>query len=93
MVKISKIIDIKPFEIISLFDDGEIRVLDVYPLIQKHLHLEGVDKLLETTAFEKAQLGQFGEIFWKNIVKSKDNMFLDYDISPEYFYSNGKKLN
>jgi hypothetical protein len=34
-------------------------------------------------------LGDFGEIFWSNIVESKDKQLMDYDISPEYFYFNG----
>jgi hypothetical protein len=89
MLKINKIINIEPFQITGRFNDGQIKKLDIYPIIQNHIHLKGVESLLNESIFNKAQLGDFGEIFWSNIVESKDKQLMDYDISPEYFYFNG----
>jgi hypothetical protein len=89
MLKINKIINIEPFQITGRFNDGQIKKLDIYPIIQNQIHLKGVESLLNESIFNKAQLGDFGEIFWSNIVESKDKQLMDYDISPEYFYFNG----
>ncbi|MCP9755234.1 DUF2442 domain-containing protein [Lacihabitans sp. CCS-44] len=89
MLKIKKIINIEPFQITGKFNDGQIKKLDVFPIIQNHIHLKGVENLLNVSVFNKAQLGVFGEIYWPKIVKSKANDMMDYDISPEYFYYNG----
>lgn len=92
MLKISKILRIDSFKIIGQFNDGQIKKLDVYPIIQNHLHLKGVNNLLNLAVFDKAKVGDFGEIFWSNIVELKDETLLDYDISPEYFYFNGETI-
>lgn len=90
MLKINKIINIEPFQITGMFNDGQIKKLDIFPIIQNHIHLKGVENLLNESVFKKAQLGVFGEIFWSKIVESKDNNLLDYDISPDFFYHNGE---
>jgi hypothetical protein len=92
MLKINKILKIDTFNITGQFNDGQIKKLDVYPLIQNHLHLKGVNNLLDLSVFKKAKVGDFGEIFWSNIVETKNETLLDYDISPEYFYFNGESI-
>jgi hypothetical protein len=39
MLKINKIINIEPFQITGRFNDGQIKKLDIYPIIQNHIHL------------------------------------------------------
>lgn len=92
MVRLNKIIAINAFQITGQFNDGQIKKLDVYPLIKNHLHLNGVDKLLNEEVFNNAKLGDFGEIYWSQIVTSKNAILMDYDISPEYFYVNGEEV-
>lgn len=92
MLKINKIINIEPFQITGMFNDGQIKKLDIFPLIQNHIHLKGVKNLLIESVFNNAQLGVFGEIFWSKIVESNDNDLMDYDISPEFFYNNGENV-
>lgn len=89
MVRINKIIAINSFQITGQFNDGQIKRLGVYPRIKNHLHLNGVSSLLDETIFKNAKLGDFGEIYWPQIVVSKDATIMDYDISPEFFYNNG----
>ncbi len=92
MLRIKKIINIEPFQITGMFNDGQIKMLDIFPIIQNHIHLRGVESLLNESIFNKAQLGDFGEIFWSNIVETKDKYLMNYDISPEYFYHNGENV-
>jgi hypothetical protein len=92
MLRINKIINIEPFKITGMINDGQIKKLDIFPIIQKHIHFKGVESLLNESIFNKAQLGDFGEIFWSNIVESKDKYLMNYDISPEYFYHFGKTV-
>lgn len=92
MLRIKKIINIEPFQITGMFNDGQIKKLDIFPIIQNHIHLKGVESLLNESIFIKAQLGDFGEIFWSNIVESKDKYLMNYDISSEYFYHFGKPV-
>jgi hypothetical protein len=47
---------------------------------------------LNETIFKNAKLGAFGEIYWPQIVVSKDVTLMDYDISPEFFYNNGVEV-
>ncbi|MCP9767771.1 DUF2442 domain-containing protein [Lacihabitans sp. LS3-19] len=93
MLKINKIINIEPFQITGIFNDGQIKKLDIFPIIQNHIHHKGVKNLLNESVFNNAQLGVFGEIFWSKIVESNDNHLMDYDISPEYFYNNGENVD
>jgi hypothetical protein len=94
MIQVSKILSIQPFEITCLLSNGVIKKLNVLPLIENHLHLDGVEKLKESSVFLSASIGAMGEICWKDIVKSKDGLTtMDYDISPEFLMHNGITLN
>ena len=92
MARLNKIIVINSFQITGQFNDGQIKVLDVYPLIKSHLNLNGASSLLNETIFKNAKLGAFGEIYWPKIVVSKYSTLMDYDISPEFFYNNGVEV-
>ncbi len=95
MIKITNITIQKPYHLICEFNHKEIRSLDVLPIIQGHVHLKGVDQLLDESVFGTVSIGEFGEIVWKNIVSNTYNgveTIWDYDISPEYAYSNSSDL-
>jgi hypothetical protein len=93
MLKIEKIISIEPYEIVSKFNNGETKKLNILPIIQNHIEFDGVEKLLDEKIFKTAKLGVFTEIYWKKIVKTSKNEIWNYDISPEYFYENGIEIN
>ena len=87
MVKVTEILEAKPYTVICKLSDGTIRRVDVGPLLQKHKHLEGIEKLYDEKVFNKAFVGNFGEIVWKDIVTTyQQNVptVWDYDISPEF---------
>jgi hypothetical protein len=43
MLRINKIINIEPYQITGMFNDGQVKKLDIFPIIQKHIHLKGVE--------------------------------------------------
>ena len=91
MLRITKITTQSPYLLLCEFNYQEIRKLDVLPIIQNHQHLKGVDRLLNEYTFQQVEIGQFGEIVWKDIVVTIQNgeeIVWDYDISPEFAFQN-----
>jgi hypothetical protein len=87
MIKVTEIIEAKPYTVICKLSDGTVKHIDVMPLLEKHKHLEGIEKLYDKDIFSKASVGKFGEILWKDIVTTyQENTptVWDYDISPEF---------
>ncbi|MFP5041761.1 hypothetical protein [Parasediminibacterium sp. JCM 36343] len=65
--------------------------MDVYPLIQNHKNLNGIEQLLANQVFSKARIGEMGEIVWDKIIKTNvygKVVIWDYDISPEFAFYN-----
>ena len=87
MLKVDKIIKIEPYNIVCLFNNGIEKSINVFPIIENHNHLIGIEKLKDENVFCMAKIGFFGEIFWENIIyNTKDKNWLDYDMSPEFIY-------
>ena len=95
MIRIDKIIEIAPYYVGCLFNTGELKRIEVLPLLLNHQHLNGIDQLKDHSVFEKALIGEMGELKWEKIILSpKDNSGKrwDYDISPEFAYEIGNIL-
>lgn len=91
MIRVAEIEKKEPYILTCKFNNGLTKKLDILPLIKNHKNLEGIDKLLDTAIFDSVQIGEFGEIVWKNIIKSTYNgeeTIWDYDISPEFAFEN-----
>jgi len=91
MLRVIELVEVSPYYLLCKFNNGEIRKLDVLPIIEHHKHLEGIDSLLTEVIFAQARVGDFGEIVWDKIIKTLENgveMSWDYDISPEFAYEN-----
>jgi hypothetical protein len=89
MIRITDIKVTPPYNLICRFNSGDIKQLDVLPIIKQHKHLIGVEKLLNEEVFKKVRIGEFGEIVWDKIVITEHNgeqICWDYDISPEYAF-------
>ncbi len=89
MIKITAIESIDPYFLICRFSNNTVKKLDVYPLIQNHKRLEGIEKLLDVETFKKARIGEMGEIVWDKIIKTTyhgEELIWDYDISPEFAF-------
>ena len=95
MIRIDKIIEISPYYVDCLFNTGELKRIEVLPLLLNHQDLDGIDQLKDHSIFEKALIGEMGELKWEKIILSpKDNSGKrwDYDISPEFAYEIGNIL-
>ena len=89
MLKVVSIDHIEPFEITCSLNNGSKRKIAIKPLIQNQLHLSGITLLLEGKNFMLAEIGELGEIRWKNIIRSSAGELWDYDISPEFVFHQG----
>ena len=92
MLKISHINLQEDYTILCTFNNGITKAIDIRPLMEKHKHLSGIEKLKEKNVFSNARIGIFGEIVWDKIIllsdSGKEEMW-DYDISPEFVFYNG----
>lgn len=91
MIRITNITVIHPYQLNCKFNSGAIKILNVLPIIEHHKHLKGVESLLDEKIFENVKIGEFGEIYWENIVKTEYDghvLYWNYDISPEFAYLN-----
>lgn len=91
MIRITEIKVSSPYYIQCTFNNGVTKKLDVLPVIEHHLHLNGVSALLNEAFFKKVRIGEFGEIVWDKVVKTCQSgveVYWDYDISPEFAYEN-----
>lgn len=95
MIRITNITVIPPYQLNCKFNSGAIKKLNVLPIIEHHKHLTGVESLLNEEIFKNVRIGEFGEIYWENIVKTEyDGQILcwNYDISPEFAYQNSESF-
>ena len=63
------------------------------PMITKHNHLNGIEKLKDPDYIQLAQIGDLGEIWWPSIIVSASGDVWNYDISPEYIYHCGEDMD
>ena len=93
MIKIVKIINIDASSIICQLSDDSIRSLNLTPILAKHSHLNGIEKLKDINYLKKAKIGVFGEITWSKTITSSSGEIWDYDISPEYVDAMGELIS
>ena len=89
MLKIVKIISINEFLIKFQFNTGEIKLLNMLPFIQNHAKLNGNEKLYNQQYFNTVEIGEFGELVWKNCIQFYNvnhEQYWDYDVSSEFAY-------
>lgn len=95
-LRIHKIVNIEPYVVICLFNNGTVRQLDIKPLIENHKNLKGADKLLNESIFRQVRIGKTGELLWKKVIEETDSnnntTLWDFDISPEFFFQNSKEI-
>jgi hypothetical protein len=94
MLRIVHIQTLDNYHLAGTFNKGIKKQLNILPLVEEQKHLKGVEKLLDRTLFSTARIGIFGEIVWDNIIEitspDGETTIWDYDISPEFFFVNGK---
>jgi len=92
MIKVTKIVEIAPYYIICDMNNGVKKRIEILPLIEKQKKFEGIELLKEKEIFESAGIGIMGEIFWKDLIKIKNERW-NYDISPEFIFYNGSTIS
>lgn len=90
MIRVSEILEVNTQYIVCRLSDNQVKRLDLLPLIKRHAHLKGIDKLNNPVYVKKAGIGIFGEIFWPKTITCSDNKLWNYDISPEFIAESGE---
>lgn len=92
MIHVTNILETQPYFLIVAFDNGEVRKLEMQPILESQQHYPGVEKLFDTNIFLHPHIGNFGQIYWDNILQMRDlqGEFIpcEYDLSPEFVYEN-----
>ena len=58
MIKVIQINKVEPYKVECRFNNGISKKLDVYPLIQNHKDLAGIEQLLEVHVLKNVRIGQ-----------------------------------
>jgi len=78
------------FRILYSFKNGEQRIFGMPKVLNPDKKF--VNKIFNTEVFKNAKIGSFGEIYWNNIAEMRglkgEIIPCEYDISPEFIYSN-----
>ena len=78
------------FKIACFFSNGESRLLELKKVLDSNDKY--AKKIFHNHIFEKAEIGEFGEIFWPGLAEMRDErgklIPCAYDISPEFVYHN-----
>lgn len=75
---IQKIIDVEDFTVTCLFNTGELRAVDLTPVVKKYQALNDglVSQLADATYFKTVQLDSYGTLLWDNGVDfDPDNLY------------------
>ena len=92
MIKVINLLDVNKEYIICRLSNNEIKKIYLAPLIVKHRHLKGIEKMEDDTYVKLAAIGMFGEIFWPETIINDEGDKWNYDISPEYVQYEGESL-
>ncbi len=87
MRRITKIDFLENNQLLCLFENQELRVLNLPSLLKDKY---GNKILLNENIFKTAKIGDLGEIYWPNMAEMQDEngelQSCAYDISPEFAY-------
>jgi hypothetical protein len=90
MLKIIAIQNIHQYNVTLLFNNGVAKEINLLDVIQNAPPSVNKNELLKPQVFSALQIGEFGQLYWKNVAMMKDennNLIpCEYDISAEYAY-------
>jgi hypothetical protein len=94
MIKPIKIVDVAPYYIVCLFNNGELRKFTVEPIFFSKVSKRINDRIFNKSIFNTVKIGALGQLYWENVATMKDEKGLpfscEYDISPEFVYQHSK---
>lgn len=81
---IQNIIDVEDFTVNCLFNTGEVRAVDLTPVVQKYRAINDglVSQLADKTYFKSVQLDSYSTLLWDNGV----------DFDPDNLYAMSKAV-
>ena len=82
MIKVDKIIEVKPFYIVCLFNNGEIKKLVVDDVLKKEENNRYAKKIVDAGFFSTVKIGEFGQLYWENAAEMKDEKGNSYVTNP-----------
>ena len=89
MIKVTQIKILGAHKLLCVFNTKEQKVLDLLHVLDKDNEM--VKTILQPTVFQKARVGELGEILWENVgqIRELDGSISTcaYDISPEFAYN------
>ena len=92
--KIVKISIREPYKLLCFFNNGEQRILDLEKVLDPKKKF--VSKIFDSTTFNKAKIGSFGEVYWEDVAEMKDlngnTIACEYDICPDFAYLNSNPI-
>ena len=92
MIRVVKILDIQQEYIDCELNNGTKKRITLHPLLEKHSNFKGIEQFQNLQFLKNAEIGAFGEIFWKDAVFTSTNEKWNYDISPEFIYFHGASI-
>ena len=94
MIKAVEIIDVKPYEVICKFNNGELRQINMKKIIMESNDFVNKQKLLEPEFFKQATIGTFGQLYWADAAffrnENGELVNCEFDLSPEFIFHNSK---
>ena len=93
MIKVVEILEVDLEHIVCRLSNNLVKKVNIKSLISNHNHLNGIQKLADSTYVKMAQIGSFGEIFWPETILGKGGETWNYDISPEFIYHCGEDID
>ncbi len=97
MIKVDKILEVKPFYIICEFNTGEIKKFTLGEALAEKEENRFVKKINNAEVFTQVKIGEFGQLYWDGMAEMKDengNLFVcEYDMSPEFIYHHSSTIN
>jgi hypothetical protein len=92
MLRVINILKFEQGSLVCELNNGHKKRIQVQPLVDKHAHFKGIDQLKNAAFFQKAKIGELGEIYWEDTVFTSSDEKWNYDISPEYIEAFGEAV-
>ena len=93
MNKIIEITEIGKYYCMCMFSNGEVKKINVEPLIKTHADNLTKD-FFDFSVFKEVKIGSMGQLYWSNCSTMKDEagniISCEYDISPEFIFYNSE---
>jgi hypothetical protein len=92
MLRVINIVNIEQDSLVCELNNGHRKRIFIQPILKKHAHFKGIEKLNNIDFLQKAKIGKMGEIYWEDAVYTSSYEKWNYDISPEYIDAFGEPV-